>query len=100
LFIDFSSAYDRVDRRILYNALEKRNVLDKPKLDLLKFIHKHMNVRIGSRSCHTTNGVPQGLTSSPACFDIVTESLLEDLASLDSNPIMYADDLVTIADSP
>ncbi len=77
LFVDYSSAYDRVDRNKLYSYLEARSILPPHVLLLLKFLHSSLEYSLGEDSCRATNGVPQGMTTSPMLFDIYTESLLE-----------------------
>jgi hypothetical protein len=69
-FIDMSSAYNRVNLSKLYSKMATRKILTEEKLNLLKFIHKNVEVTLGNSNTTSTNGVPQGLTTSPACFDI------------------------------
>ena len=77
LFVDYSSAYDRVDRNRLYAYLEARSVLPPYVLQLLKFLHHSLEYTLGAESCRASNGVPQGMTTSPMLFDIYTECLLQ-----------------------
>ena len=97
LFVDFSSAYDRVDRNHLYAFLESRRILPPHVLQLLKFLHSRLSFSLNGISCRSTNGVPQGMTSSPMLFDIFTESLLELFQSSSIDDVflrLFADDLV------
>lgn len=102
LFIDFSSAYDRVDRHLLYSALQDRGILTPRSLQLTRFILSNLKVRMGNYEVPVSNGVPQGLLTSPMLFNIFAEPVLEDLQALPGycKAYMYADDLLVLADSP
>jgi hypothetical protein len=76
LFIDFSSAYDRVDRRILERLLQERRVLNDTEIQLWKFLASNQRILVGGSKTSCTSGVPQGSTISPMLFDIYTEPLL------------------------
>lgn len=76
LFFDFKAAYDTVDRELLYNKLQEKNILNTNEIDLLKFIHKNLRVCLAGQQTTTSKGVPQGFSSSPILFDIYVESLL------------------------
>jgi hypothetical protein len=91
------SAYNRVNLSHLYDTIEKKRILTPEKLALLKFIHKNLDIKLGFSSCKPTNGVPQGLTTSPACFNIYIEELLEQLKHAGIPAFAYADDLVFTA---
>ncbi len=58
-----------------------------------------MKVQLGKESIRCTNGVPQGMCTSPLLFNIITDSLLKKLNYLDVESIMFADDLAIIANS-
>ena len=60
-FIDFTNAYDSVNRSKLYKILKEKNILLKHEIDIIKFIHSNLKVTIGKFGCSTTTGVPQGL---------------------------------------
>lgn len=48
---------------------------------------------------YTTNGVMQGMTTSPMLFDIITHNLFPQMNDTNNNPyfiLMYADDLVCV----
>ena len=59
LFIDFSSAFDSVKRTILYRILKDQQVLTDKEIDLLKFIHRNIEISLHDRTCTTTRGVPK-----------------------------------------
>ena len=60
LFIDFSSAYDKVIREKLYDKMSKKKILKESKLDLLKYLHKNLNINFNGKTCTPETGVPQG----------------------------------------
>ncbi len=100
VFLDFSSAYDRVDRGILYELVQKHKVLRADSLQLLKFIHARLNVVIGQSTAKMTSGIPQGLMSSPALFDVYTIPIILRLKEIGIRTIIfYADDLLLICES-
>lgn len=72
LFVDFRSAYDRVDRRILTELFQANAVLSPEGLKLLDFLLSSLEVHYGRKSTTSTNGVPQGLTFFPILFDLYT----------------------------
>jgi len=69
-FIDLKAAYNRVDLKKLYEIIREKGILSPGKLQLLEFLHRNVQVTLGEHGCRSTNGVPQGFTTSPACFDI------------------------------
>lgn len=97
LFIDFKSAYDRVDRKILYEKLKELKIINKKEIQMLKFLHHKMRVTIGSSECKTQLGVPQGSTISPLLFNIFLNELLSKTKLNKSNcfnQFGFADDLL------
>lgn len=46
-----------------------------------------------------SNGVPQGLTSSPLLFNIFSLSLIDSLAKEGCKLLLYADDILGYTDS-
>lgn len=79
LFVDFSNAYNTVDRRKLAEWLERRGALSGWRLQLWRFLLGRSGVQLGGETIWTTNGVPQGSSVAPMGFDIYSEILLEKL---------------------
>ena len=98
-FIDLKSAYNRVNLTQLYEITQRKRILNDEKLQLLKFIHANIRVTLGQHECRTTTGVPQGLTTSPACFNVFMESLLDQLEAAHVPAYAYADDLTFVTTS-
>ena len=97
-FIDLKAAYNRVDLTKLYQLIRDKGILSPGKLALLEFLHRNVEVTLGEHGCKPTNGVPQGFTTSPACFDIYIEPLIIELSNAGIGCLAYADDLVLVAD--
>ena len=96
LFIDFSSAYDRVDRRSLLQQLRVNRVLNDQQVSLLLYLWRQNSTRLGNAECFTTNGVPQGGTTSPTLFNIFVEPLLKMLNRKNITAYFFADDLIIV----
>ena len=47
LFIDFSSAYNNINRERLYSTLERKRILSDESLERLKFIHDKVSIVMG-----------------------------------------------------
>ena len=109
-FVDFSKAFDSVDRTLL---LVKLQTIGIPRSICLLFHHILKNlksvVRSGSllsKPFKASKGVPQGDPSSPLLFNLFLSDLPDSLAHqpplLNNVPvpyIQYADDLVLLAES-
>ena len=114
-FIDFSKAYDRVDRQLLWRCLQGMGLAG-PALDTLQQMYEHvwLQVRAGGslgEPFRSDVGVKQGCPLSPLLFGIYIDRLERFLA--DKCPgagarlagqvlrcLLYADDVVLIAESP
>ncbi len=56
-FIDFKSAYNSVNREILYEILIKKNILPANEVIFLKEIHNSIYFRIDNQYFYFNNGV-------------------------------------------
>lgn len=97
LFIDFSNAYNKVDRKLLYNILRKRNVLEEDEIKYLEALHERILIQCGEYQLYTQNGVHQGSPISPLLFNIYLDDMLRKLCSklaiAEDEVFAYADDL-------
>ena len=57
--------------------IRENNILSDQKLNLLKFIIKKIKIKYGNEHTEMKNGVPQGATTSPYLFNIVTKGLID-----------------------
>lgn len=96
LFLDFSSAYDTINRKLLYQRLKDKQVLADEEIEIIKFIHSNIRIKLGGKKCHTETGVPQGLMSSPILFNVFVEDLLDKLDQFGITTLAYADDFALI----
>jgi len=98
LFIDFSTAYDKVIRQILYWIIKNKKILNETKLQLLQFIHQNIGINFRNKKCTPETGVPQGCLTSPSLFNIYIEELLDQIIiKFNDGTVLilaYADDLV------
>jgi hypothetical protein len=98
IFIDYKSAYNTVNRKILYERVKKKNILNADELSFLECLHSHIHYECNNEKFFLDNGVPQGSMTSPALFDIYSEILLEHMRESfpDISMFAYADDLAFI----
>ena len=112
-FLDIKSAYDQVDRTLLWNHLRQRGT----NLSLLRVIcslfdgcESRLLIR-GNLSAPFDNnsGLMQGSLLSPSLYSAFINSLLDSLDTVSSgvdigghqfNALMYADDIVIMAKDP
>jgi hypothetical protein len=100
LFIDYKSAYNTVDREILYQIITEKQILKPEEVEFLRLLHKNLFFKVGENKYFFKNGVHQGSPISPALFDIYIEKVIEELreATTIDNLFykLYADDVVFI----
>ena len=79
VFIDFSSAYNTVNRNKLWDIIQKKKVLTEKELIFLKQLTDNLYFKCDGERYYYKNGVPQGMATSPACFDIYMEDFLREV---------------------
>jgi hypothetical protein len=60
IFIDYKSAYNTVNRKILYERVKKKNILNADELSFLECLHSHIHYECNNEKFFLDNGVPQG----------------------------------------
>jgi hypothetical protein len=107
VFVDFKSAFDRVNRRILIDKLKNLNLIPIEMLNILCTLLDANLIQINdglqlSSSITQSNGVLQGDPISPLLFNLLTSDIkiaLFDDNNKDVKLLMYADDLVLYSKS-
>ena len=95
LFIDLKGAYDRCNRNNIYKILIDKNIINKEEVNLLKFLHNNLKIKIGNFSTYMERGLVQGSMISPFLFNIYFEDILKILKEkCDINIYAFADDLL------
>ena len=110
-FIDFSKAFDTIDREMLYGKLKRCNISSKF-LNLIKNMYGQLKCQVrtaeGISECFSQdNGVLQGESLSPTLFAAyinelesimnVTEGMGVNINGVKVSVLMYADDLVLLS---
>ena len=110
-FVDFSKAFDFVNRDLLIFALKQIGINGKF-LNMFKAMYDETEaaVKISDKITHwflTKTGVRQGQNDSPTAFSILINSLAKDLIQLQKGiqygtayvtVLLYADDIVILSD--
>ena len=112
-FIDFSKAFDHVERSILFKKMIKYCVSSKM-LKMIENMYSKMKTRVRSTERYTNsflleNGLMQGECLSPSLFSMYLNDIVEHIESVESMGVLlgntkitvlkYADDLVLFAKS-
>ena len=111
-FVDFSKAYDRVDRQLLWGKLSQLGLSGKM-LSALKAIYHDVQCSVRLNGVYTewfqvTGGLKQGCLLSPLLFNLYVNDLIGEINSLEEgieigderlNLLLYADDIVLVAPS-
>ena len=106
--LDLKSAFDRVPHSLLLQSMMERNVPPVLCGWYRSFLaHRRYNVRVGSalsRTRYAPFGVPQGSVSGPLLFIVFLDSLLQELRSAPSHPLVshtaFADDVTLWSSGP
>jgi Reverse transcriptase (RNA-dependent DNA polymerase) len=110
-FLDIKAAYDSVDRRYLYQALERME-LPKSMIQIVRALSENnmsrvvINGRESKEFVHRA-GVMQGSVLSPCLYSAFVNGLAEELVGAGELPIenttlstfLYADDMAIVADN-
>ncbi|KAK3103953.1 hypothetical protein FSP39_023219 [Pinctada imbricata] len=111
-FIDFSKAYDNVNRELLFENLVDIGLSVKF-LDAIKAIFSHVQCCVKVNNSFTkwfsvTQGLKQGCILSPILFNMFINTLVRDIKALDVGIdidgekvaiLLYADDIVLLGES-
>ena len=76
VFIDFSSAYNTVKRSRLWEILRTKEILEENEIEFMRLLTDKLYFSCDKEHYYYINGVPQGMATSPACFDIYMEEFL------------------------
>ena len=102
-FVDLEKAFDRVPGSILWWAMRKLGVVEWI-VRLVKVMYDGANSRVRVNGCFSesfevTVGVHQGSVLSPLLFAIVMEALSRECRTGCPWEVLYADDLVIMAEN-
>ena len=102
-FVDLEKTFDRIPRKVLWWALRKLHV---PELlvNIIQSMYYNLSSKVRVENSYSDSfgvnvGVHQGSVLSPLLFIIVLEALSQEFRTGCPWEILYADDLVIIAES-
>lgn len=101
-FIDFSKAFDSVNRNVLLSKLSQILGPNNQYLRFLEALLHGNSIKISdgllqSKEIKQTNGVLQGDPLSPIIFNVLTHDVIEKVTSTDVEMYLYADDMVMLS---
>ena len=112
IFIDFSKAYDRINRDLLWHKLNVLGV-DGKMLKSLKSLYEHVQCTVRINGCHSEwfevqTGLKQGCILSPLLFNSFVNDLIHAIRALNCGVpfgdddslsiLLYADDIVLLSE--
>ena len=112
-FVDFSKAFDSVNRMALWHKIEHRFGISGPFLNLIKSLYDNVESAVKVNNDLTDwfeiqNGVKQGCILSPTLFSMFINDLAEDINTAELgvqckenivSSLLFADDLVILAEN-
>ena len=103
MFVDMEKAYDRVPRELLWEVLRKKGVAEQY-VEVVRNMYRNcktcMKMASGmSNSFSVQIGVHQGSALSPYLFSLVLDEILKGAIKDVPWCILFADDMVVIADT-
>lgn len=103
MFIDLEKAYDRVPRQEVWRCMRKRGVPEKY-VRIIQETYKDVNTRVrctvGTTDAFEVKvGLHQGSALSPILFNVVMDVITEDVRDEPPRCILYADDIVLVAET-
>ena len=103
VFIDLEKAYDRVPRQEVWRCLREKGVTEKY-VKMIGETYRNVTTSVRSTVGMTNSfqvkvGLHQGSTLSPFLFNIIMDVLTEDVREEPPWCLLYADDIVLVAES-
>ena len=103
VFVDLEKAYDKVQREVIWEVLEKKSVSDQY-IEVIKDMYKDVRTCLKtvngmSESFEVRIGVHQGSALSPYLFILVLDELLKGVVKEAPWCMLFADDMGLIGDT-